>query len=74
MGKKTKKSKTKGKKKPTQRPLSKKYEKYIIEGNSVKTKNPFCPKCGPGVFMANHKNRLHCGKCGYSEFTSTKSK
>ncbi|MFA4946068.1 MAG: 30S ribosomal protein S27ae [Candidatus Micrarchaeia archaeon] len=26
-----------------------------------------CPKCGPGTALAEHKNRSHCGKCGYSE-------
>jgi len=30
-------------------------------------KNSFCPKCGPGIFMAAHKNRVACGKCGYAE-------
>ena len=29
---------------------------------------PVCPKCGPGVFMATHKDRVACGKCGYTEF------
>lgn len=33
-----------------------------------KAKNKSCPKCGAGVFMAEHKNRFHCGKCGYTEF------
>ena len=27
-----------------------------------------CPKCGAGVFMAEHKDRHHCGKCSYTEF------
>ena len=27
-----------------------------------------CPKCGAGVFMAEHKDRWSCGKCGYTEF------
>ena len=27
-----------------------------------------CPKCGPGVFLAEHGNRNSCGKCGYTEF------
>ena len=30
--------------------------------------NKFCQKCGPGVFMAKHKDRMTCGKCGYTEF------
>lgn len=32
-----------------------------------KSKNKSCPKCGPGVFMASHKDRVACGKCGYTE-------
>jgi len=41
---------------------------YEVSGNSVKRKSNFCPKCGPGVFMGEHKNRSSCGKCGYTEF------
>jgi small subunit ribosomal protein S27Ae len=26
-----------------------------------------CPKCGPGVRLADHKDRRACGKCGYFE-------
>jgi len=26
-----------------------------------------CPKCGSGVKLANHENRLACGRCGYFE-------
>ena len=26
-----------------------------------------CPKCGSGVRLAEHKDRLSCGKCGYFE-------
>ncbi|HIH19156.1 TPA: 30S ribosomal protein S27ae [Candidatus Micrarchaeota archaeon] len=26
-----------------------------------------CPKCGPGVRLAEHKDRRACGKCGYFE-------
>jgi len=33
-------------------------------------KNKFCPKCGPGVFMAKHKDRYTCGNCHYTEFIS----
>ena len=41
---------------------------YDVSGGSVKRKAGFCPKCGPGVFMAEHKDRVSCGKCGYTEF------
>ncbi len=37
---------------------------------SGKAKNRSCPKCGPGIFMANHKNRTSCGKCSYTEMKS----
>jgi len=26
-----------------------------------------CPKCGPGIHLAEHEDRLSCGKCGYFE-------
>jgi ubiquitin-small subunit ribosomal protein S27Ae len=46
---------------------SKRYEKYKVkDGKLVKGKT--CPKCGPGIFLGEHKNRTYCGKCGYSEF------
>ena len=54
----------KGKKKKT----SKKWKKYEICGDALKRKEKFCPKCGAGVFLATHKDRLACGKCGYTEF------
>ena len=34
-----------------------------------KAKNVACPKCGPGYFMAKHKDRISCGKCGYAEMS-----
>ncbi|MFP4112568.1 MAG: 30S ribosomal protein S27ae [Candidatus Woesearchaeota archaeon] len=47
---------------------SKKYEKYDASGDSLKRTSKFCIKCGPGFFMAEHKDRWTCGKCGYTEF------
>lgn len=41
---------------------------YKLEGVTVKRLRQSCPRCGPGVFMAEHKNRLACGKCGYTDF------
>ena len=46
---------------------SKRYQLYESKGDKLERKNPFCPKCGPGHFMANHKDRITCGKCGYME-------
>ena len=43
---------------------------YEISGDTIKRKNMSCPKCGPGVFMGKHKNRVVCGRCGYAEYSS----
>ncbi|MBS3113119.1 30S ribosomal protein S27ae [Candidatus Woesearchaeota archaeon] len=48
---------------------NKRYTLYEISGNTANRKNKFCPKCGIGIFMAKHKNRVSCGKCGFTEFT-----
>ncbi|HLC92832.1 MAG TPA: 30S ribosomal protein S27ae [archaeon] len=40
---------------------------YKVDGGKLVRKK-ICPKCGPGVFMAQHEKRAHCGKCGYTEF------
>ena len=45
---------------------------YRVSGNKVERKNKFCAKCGPGYFLAKHKDRETCGKCGYTEFASKK--
>ncbi len=41
---------------------------YSAQGGRLERKNPTCPKCGDGVFMAVHKDRKSCGKCGFTEF------
>ena len=41
---------------------------YEKQGDKLVKKNKECPKCGSGVFMANHKDRWACGKCQYTEF------
>lgn len=46
----------------------KKTEFFKIEGNKINRIRKHCPKCGPAVFLAEHKNRFSCGKCGYTEF------
>ncbi|BBL63016.1 MAG: 30S ribosomal protein S27ae [Methanobrevibacter arboriphilus] len=40
---------------------------YEVDGDKLKRKNPFCPRCSGGVFMADHGDRYACGKCGYTE-------
>ena len=41
---------------------------YEVSGDTVKAKKPVCPRCGQGVFLAEHAERMSCGKCGYTEF------
>ncbi|MHB8633059.1 MAG: 30S ribosomal protein S27ae [Thermoplasmatota archaeon] len=41
---------------------------YKIEGGKIVRTHRQCPKCGVGVFMAAHKDRTSCGRCGYTEF------
>jgi len=57
----------KGKKPKKNKPTSKKYTKYKIEGDKL-VREKYCPRCGPGVFLMNASNRLYCGKCKYTEY------
>jgi ubiquitin-small subunit ribosomal protein S27Ae len=41
---------------------------YEVSGDSIKSRKPVCPRCGNGVFLAEHAERMSCGKCGYTEF------
>jgi small subunit ribosomal protein S27Ae len=45
------------------------YKSYKVEGESVSRLRKSCPKCGEGVFLSQHKDRVTCGKCGYTEFS-----
>ncbi len=56
------------KKKPKSHP-NQVYKSYKAEGDSVSRLKKSCPKCGQGVFMAQHKDRSTCGKCRYTEFS-----
>ncbi len=61
----------KGKKPHKNKPTSKKYTKYKIEGDKI-TRERTCPRCGPGVFLMKSQGRVYCGKCHYSEFEGKK--
>ncbi|MGI0129117.1 MAG: 30S ribosomal protein S27ae [Thermoplasmata archaeon] len=43
---------------------------YDVTGETLARTHKSCPKCGPGIFLAEHGNRRSCGKCGYSESKS----
>ena len=57
---------TKAKEKKKSSTPSKRWEAYK-DGKKIKKE---CPKCGKGIFLAQHKNpdRYYCGKCAYVEF------
>lgn len=52
------------KKKVKNKKASTKYRMYDKEGK----RKACCPKCGPGVFLAEHKDRQTCGTCRYTVF------
>ena len=43
---------------------------YEVNDGKLLRNREFCPdeNCGPGVFLAVHKDRVSCGKCGYTRF------
>ncbi|RJQ15666.1 30S ribosomal protein S27ae [Candidatus Woesearchaeota archaeon] len=55
----------KGKKPKKKVPGYKIFKIYDVSGGALKRKNRVCPK--GHFFMANHKDRWTCGKCGYTE-------
>ena len=50
----------------------KKREIFKVEGDKITRLRRNCPKCGDGIFLAEHKDRLSCGACGYTEFKGKK--
>jgi small subunit ribosomal protein S27Ae len=42
---------------------------YSIDGDKVTRNRRDCPRCGKGAFMAQHRDRYTCGKCGFTEFS-----
>ena len=59
------------KKKVKNREPSKRWEHYNVEGEKIERKRG-CPRCGEGVFLAEHNDRFYCGQCHYVEIKSKK--
>jgi small subunit ribosomal protein S27Ae len=59
------------KKKRKNKVPSKVWTKYKVEGDKL-TRSKTCPKCGPGTFLAENKERLYCGTCHYVEVLKSK--
>jgi small subunit ribosomal protein S27Ae len=65
--------KPRAERKPKKKRVSPKvYKFYNISNGKLERLRRECPRCGRGVFMAMHKDRLHCGKCGYTEWLGKK--
>ena len=47
--------------------MVRKSDLYKVDGDKLERKNQICPRCGEGVFMADHGDRVACGNCGYTE-------
>ena len=43
-----------------------KWSKFSVEDGKLVVKGETCPECGPGVFLAIHKDRKSCGRCGHT--------
>ena len=41
---------------------------YKVEDTTLTRLKKECPRCGKGYFMAEHKDRMSCGNCGYTTF------
>ena len=58
----------KGKKKRKPKVSPQVYKFYKVKGDTLERLKKECPRCGKGRFLAEHKNRLSCGNCGYTTF------
>ena len=62
-------AKPRGRKKPKVRKKEKgAYTRYKVDGTGLSRLRPYCERCGPGYFMANHGNRFACGHCGFTRY------
>ena len=59
----------KGKKAHKNKPASEKWKKYKLQGDKI-VREKTCPRCGPGIFLMQAKDRIYCGKCHFTEFAS----
>ncbi len=41
---------------------------YKVKDGKIERLRKICPRCGEGIFLAEHNDRFACGKCGYTVF------
>lgn len=44
------------------------YTRYKVDATGFTRLRPYCERCGPGYFMADHGNRFACGHCGFTRY------
>lgn len=44
------------------------YTRYKVDASGLTRLRPYCERCGPGYFMADHGNRYACGHCGFTRY------
>jgi len=44
------------------------YTRYKVDATGLTRLRPFCERCGPGYFMADHGDRFACGHCGFTRY------
>jgi small subunit ribosomal protein S27Ae len=44
------------------------YTRYKIDEKGLTRLRPYCERCGPGYFMADHGDRFSCGHCGFTRY------
>jgi len=65
--------------KPAEKPKGKKrvkvrkkekgaYTRYKVDASGLTRLRPYCERCGPGFFMADHGDRFACGHCGFTRY------
>jgi len=47
------------------------YTRYKIDEKGLTRLRPYCERCGPGYFMADHGDRYSCGHCGFTRYKRT---
>ncbi|MDG6905295.1 MAG: 30S ribosomal protein S27ae [Nitrososphaerota archaeon] len=48
------------------------YKFFPVKEGKIERQRKECPRCGKGVYLGEHRDRLTCGKCGYTSFKKQK--
>lgn len=60
------------KKKVKNKKSSERWKAYKVAGDKLEKIKRECPKCGSGIFLAQHSDRFYCGRCHYVEMKARK--